>query len=80
MSRKVTTIEWAFRAKAYGYGYVKDVEVFNKDNCNWPDPIEDWDKIILSGYIFDYAKRKYGRSLKLVKRTTETETVWRNTK
>ena len=75
-TRKTVEIEWAFRAKVDRV--VTDVDTWNKRNCHWDEPIEKWgEKILNDGWIVDHVRRKYGRSVKLVKRTIVHETVWR---
>lgn len=69
-----TETEYAILAKIDGEE--RDVETFNARNCFWKEPSEEWSEKIIARWQMDYYVRKYGKSVRLVRRTITSEIVW----
>ena len=74
MNGEVVDTEWAIQYLAVGFGMrprYEDCDIFNKFTCYWKEPIEEWgEKILKDKYIMEHARRKYGKTVRLVKRVT----------
>lgn len=69
---KKTIIEYAVQKHARDGWH--DVETFNQGNCHWPEPADTWiEKIKQPEWLWDWRERKYGKPLRIVKRTIVEE-------